>query len=40
MHSVDTFIQTDLPGIKGIFISSCIPWESNPWPCWRVHTYK
>ncbi len=32
MHLADAFIQSDLHYIQGThFISSCIPWESNPW---------
>ncbi len=35
MHLADAFIQSDLHCIESysfyIFISSCFPWESNPW---------
>lgn len=35
MHLVDAFIQSYLYCLKYLhFISSCIPWESNPWPAY------
>ncbi len=40
MHLADAFIQSDLHCIQVTvlhFISSCFPWESNPWSwrCWH-----
>ncbi len=40
LHLADTFIQSDLHCIQVTvlhLISSCFPWESNPWSwrCWR-----
>ncbi len=34
MHLADTFILSDLQCIQAlhVFISMCVPWESNPQP--------
>ncbi len=31
IHLADAFIQSDLLAIH-IFVSTCVPWESNPQP--------
>ncbi len=34
LHLADVFIQSDLQCIQAIhiFVSTCVPWESNPQP--------
>ncbi len=30
MHLADAFIQSDIQVIHFFFVSTCVPWESNP----------